>query len=164
MTLPKITGVTFGDHPLWAREQIMLATFHQHGVALPEPRYAVVWEDPDDVDAPAKVTVPSPAWLAMALHGDILPPVEVYHALADDEAQPGFRRHTRGHLLHDTPPVAAMTEEEAMEYLIQKDLPRRVWCGYKGNRETLKVVPRGLIPTDRTHRNAWRITQIGETA
>ena len=52
-----------------------------------------------------------------------------------------------------------MTEEEAVEYLIQKDLPPEVWRDYRGNRQILKIVPRHLIPNDRMFRNAWRINQ-----
>jgi hypothetical protein len=48
--------------------------------------------------------------MACALQGGILPPVWVYHELAKDEAQPDFKKHTRGYLLHQTEPVEAMTE------------------------------------------------------
>ena len=59
----------------------------------------VVYEDPEDMDNPAKVLVPDPNWMACALQGGILPPVEVYWELAKDEAQPDFEKHTRGYLL-----------------------------------------------------------------
>jgi len=150
----------YSTMPLWAREQ----AFTSDHKDLPQGKYAILWEDPSDPDAPAHVTVASPQWLAMAMHGGILPPVEVYHELAADEAQPGFTRHTRGNLLHDTPPVPAMTEEEAMEYLVKKDIPQRVWKDYRGNRTILKIVPRTMIPTNRSHRNAWRINQEQEAA
>ena len=145
----------YSQHKLWEREMI----FKDQHKDLPQGNYAILWEDPSDPDAPAKVTRPSPTWLAMAMHGGILPPVEVYHALREDEDKPGFTRHTRGHLLHETPPVPAMTEEEAMEYLVQKDIPPRVWRDYKGNRSILKIVPVNLVPTDRSWRNAWRVNQ-----
>jgi len=147
--------VDYTQYKLWEREMI----FKDQHKDLPQGNYAILWEDPSDPEAPAKVTRPSPTWLAMAMHGGILPPVEVYHALAEDEAQPGFKRHTRGHLLHDTQPVPAMTEEEAMEYLVKKDIPARVWRDYSGNRSILRIVPVELVPTDRTARNAWRIKQ-----
>ena len=126
---------------------------------LPQPNYCITWEDPDEVDGVVKITTPSPQWLSMAMHGGILPPVEVYWALRHDESQPGFTRHTRGSLLHDSPPMRAMTEEEAMEYLVMKEIPMKVWCGYKGNRQILRIVPRSCIPTDRSYRNAWTIHQ-----
>jgi hypothetical protein len=56
----------------------------------------VVYEDPEDMDNPAKILVPDPNWMACALQGGILPPVEVYWELAKDEAQPDFEKHTRG--------------------------------------------------------------------
>ena len=55
--------------------------------------------------------------------------------------------------------MAAMTEEEAMEYLVMKDLPTSVWRDYKGNRKVMRIVPRALVPSDRLFRNAWRIKQ-----
>jgi hypothetical protein len=149
----------YSTMPLWAREQTFIADAKKQEGGLPKPTYAIVWEDPSDVDEPARITVPSSEWLAMAMHGGILPPVEVYWALKEDEAQPGFTRHTRGHLLHDTPPIPAMTEEEAMEYLVKKDIPQHVWKDYRGNRTILKIVPKSFIPTNRSHRNAWRIKQ-----
>jgi hypothetical protein len=164
MNLPKISNITFAEHKLFDREVIFAATYRDNNIELPEPQYSIAWEDPDNLEAPMKVTTPSPTWLAMALHGDILPSVEVYLALRHDEAQPGFKRHHRGYLLQDTPPIPAMTEEEAMDYLIQKDIPPSVWRDYRGNRTILKVVARSAIPTDRTARNAWRITQEGVAA
>jgi hypothetical protein len=155
----KIEGVDWAEMKLAEREMIFQSVVKNAGHSFDQPPFAILWEDPDDLDAPAKVTTPSPVWWAMALHGGMLPPVEVYWALAHDEAQPGFTRHHRGHLLHDTPPMRALTPEEAMEYLVMKDLPPSVWRDYQGNRTILKVVPRELIPTNREHRNAWRIAQ-----
>ena len=147
--------IDYSQYKLWERELIFK---YQHK-DLPQGNYAILWEDPADPDAPTKVTRPSPTWLAMAVHGGILPPVEVYHALCEDEADPNFKGHTRGHLLHETPPVPAMTEEEAMEYLIMKDIPPRVWRDYQGNRSILRIVPVELVPTNRSYRNAWNINQ-----
>jgi len=149
--------INYSDYKLWERE---LLFFDQDANKHPpQGKYSIVWEDPEDVDAPAKITTPSPQWLAMALYGGILPPVEVYWALKKDEAKPTFTHHTRGFLLHDTPPVKAMTEEEAMEYLVQKELPTSVWLRPKGNRSYLKIVLSKSIPTDRTFRNGWSIKQ-----
>ena len=145
----------YTQYKLWERELI----FKEQHKDLPQGNYAILWEDPADPEAPAKVTRPSPTWLAMAMHGGILPPVEVYWALREDEERDGFIRHTRGHLLHETTPVDAMTEEEAMEYLVMKDIPPHVWRDYKGNRQVLKIVPVHMIPTNREFRNAWKINQ-----
>lgn len=154
-----IVGAEFEKLKLWQREQAFHAIVKEAGESFDEPPYAVVWEDPDDIDAPMKVTTPSPVWWAMALHGGILPPVRVYHELAADEARSDFKRHKRGYLLHETPPVGPMTEEEAMLYLIEKDVPPRVWRDYNGNRTLFRVAPRSAIPTDRSNRNAWQLKQ-----
>ena len=56
----------------------------------------------------------------------------------------------------DAPRIGKLTEEEAMEYLIMKDIPRRVW-GKKHNRPMFKIVRTEQVPTDRLFRNAWRL-------
>ena len=156
-----IKGIDWATYPLWEREAIFSHICNENNVELEQGNYAILWEDPEQLDMPAKVTYPSPRWLAMAMHGHILPPVEVYWALAADESQEDFKRHSRGALLHDTTPMNPMTEEEAMEYLIMKDIPPRVWRDYKGNRIIVRVVRREEIPTDRSNRNEWRIPQEG---
>ena len=161
-----ITGIDWAQFKLWQREQIFAAVALDHDPEAFEysGQYAIAWEDPDDLEAPVKITRPSPVWLAMAMHGGILPPVEVYWALAADEAEEDFTRHTRGNLLHDTPAMREMTELEAMQYLVMKDVPPRVWRDYKGNRTMLKIIPVSSVPTDRSNRNAWRIAELGEAA
>lgn len=144
---------------LGERERIFSHLVGQKNIDMPQSQYAILWEDLSDLDDPARVTRPSPCWLAMAMNGGILPPVEVYHKLTDDEAQPDFKRHTRGHLLHKTEPMPAMTEEQAIEYLVQMVVPRSVWRDYKGNRSVLKIVPMSMVPRDRSFRNAWAINQ-----
>jgi hypothetical protein len=60
-----------------------------------------------------------------------------------------------------------MAEEEAIEYLIKKDIPPRIWRDYRGNRVIMKIVPVELIPSDRTFRGAWKVaqeTQLNEEA
>ena len=102
---PEFQGTHLWERLHWAKEKL-------------EPiqsDYRVVWEDPNEPDEPAKVTIPDPNWMACALQGGILPPVEVYWELKKDEAQPDFKKHTRGYLLHNTQPVDKMNEEEAIE-------------------------------------------------
>lgn len=156
-----IVGVDWASLKLHEREQVFQRVLIDHGVKgdLEQPPYAILWEDPNCPDASCKVTTPSPVWWAMALHGDILPPVEAYWALREDEAQPGFTHHTRGYLLHQ-PGVPAMTPEEAMEYLVMKELPPHVWRDYQGNRTILRIVPREMIPTNRAFRNAWEMSDV----
>lgn len=123
---------------------------------LPEPKYAIMWDDPENLDAPTNIVTPTKEWLGMALHGGILPPVEVYWVLHNDgDVVSEIGRF----LLHKAPPVGSMTEEEAMEYLIKKDVPERVWKDYRGNRQILKVVSVDKIPKDRLQRDAWTINQ-----
>lgn len=130
------------DRLLWAKYELHLAPV--------QSRYRVVFEDPDELDAPAKVLVPDPNWLACALHGGILPPVETY--LRDQSVPDG---EPKEHPYAE--PIGPMTEEEAIEYLIMKDIPRKVWDTEGANKPRFKIVPVEMIPTDRTHRNAWRL-------
>ena len=145
---PEFQGTHLFDRLCWAKEKL-------DGV---QSDYRVVYED--SVDEAAKILVPDPNWMACALQGGILPPVEVYHELAKDEAQPDFVKHTRGYLLHETKPVGPMTEEEAIEYLIKKDCPQEVWQTYnKGNRQTMVICRKEQLPQSREWRNAWKINQ-----
>ena len=98
--------------------------------------------------------------MACALQGGILPPVEVYWLLAQDEAQPDFKKHTRGYLLHNSKPIEAMTEEQAIEYLIMKDVPQSVWRDYdSGNKPKMVICRKEQLPGTREWRNAWKISE-----
>ena len=48
--------------------------------------YRVIFEDPNDLDAPAQVLVPSQRWMEQAMAGN-LPPIWVLWQLQDDEQQ-----------------------------------------------------------------------------
>ena len=122
-----------------------------------QSKYRVLFEDPAAPDEPAKVLVPDPNWMAAALAGDILPPIDTY--LRDRDVPDG---QPKEHPYAE--PIGPMTEEEAIEYLIQKDIPPQVWRDYKGNRSVMKIVPVELIPSDRSFRNAWKINQEMELA
>ena len=125
-----------------------------------QSEYRIVYEDPNEPDGTAaSILCPDPNWMACALHGGILPPVWVYWELAKDESQPGFTSHTRGYLLHETVPVDAMTEEEAIEYLVLKDIPRAVWDDKTANRQRFKICKIEDLPTTREFRNAWKLSQ-----
>jgi len=148
MQTPDFTGTHLFDRLCWAKERLEPV----------QSEYRAVYED--SVDECAKILIPDPNWMACALQGGVLPPVWVYHELAKDEAQEGFTKHTRGYLLHDTPPIGPMTEEEAIEYLILKDCPADVVANFdKGNRKTLVICRKEQLPTNRVWRNAWRINQ-----
>jgi hypothetical protein len=144
---PEFKGTHLFDRLCWAKENL-------EGV---QSDYRVVYED--DVDGCAKILVADPNWMACALAGNILPPVWVYWELAKDEAQPEFKKHTRGYLLHETEPMPAMTEEEAIEYLIQKDVPQHVWQTWdSGNKPKMVICRKEQLPQTREWRNSWRIS------
>ena len=148
MQTPEFQGTHLFDRLCWAKENL---EGHQSD-------YRVVYED--SVDECAKILVPDPNWMACALQGGILPPVEVYWELAKDEAQPDFKKHTRGYLLHNTEPMPAMTEEEAIEYLIQKDVPQHVWKTWnEGNKPKMVICRKEQLPSTREWRNAWKIAE-----
>ena len=145
---PQFKGTLLFDRLCWAKENL-------DGV---QSDYRVVYED--SVDECAKILVPDPNWMACALQGGILPPVEAYWELKKDEEKPDFQKHTRGYLLHNTKPIEAMTEERAIEYLIMKDLPRHVWQDYdKANKPRMLICTKSQLPSTRVWRNAWKINE-----
>jgi hypothetical protein len=117
-----------------------------------QSKYRVLFEDPATPDEPAKVLVPDPNFMAAALAGNVLPPIEAYQR--DRLVQDG---EPKEHPYAE--PIGAMSEEEAIEYLVQKDIDPAVWRDYQGNRTIMKIVPVEMIPADRSFRNAWRIMQ-----
>jgi len=134
--------------PLWKRLEIAKTQLEPV-----QSDYRVVFEA--DLDSPASILVPDPNWMACALHGHILPPVEVYHQLETD----GNGRIINGHILHNTPPIRPMSEEEAIEYLIQKDVPAHVWQQTSGNAKKMVICRKNQLPAGREWRNAWKINQ-----
>ena len=146
METPKFQGTHLFDRLCWAKDNLEPV----------QSNYRVVFER--SVDDCASVLIPDPNWMACALQGGILPPVWVYWELAKDEAQPDFKKHTRGYLLHQTEPVGPMTEEEAIEMLIQKDIPQHVWQNWdSGNKPKMVICHKDQLPKTREWRNAWKI-------
>ena len=45
-----------------------------------------------------------------------------------------------------------------MEYLVMKDIPRRVWA-FEYNRPMFKIIKTEQVPIDRQFRNAWEMAQ-----
>jgi hypothetical protein len=117
-----------------------------------QSKYRVLFEDPATPDEPAKVLVPDPNWMAAALAGNVLPPIDTYQR---DRLVPDGEPKEHPY----AEPIGAMSEEEAIEYLVQKDIDPAVWRDYQGNRTIMKIVPVEMIPSDRSFRNAWRIMQ-----
>lgn len=122
-----------------------------------QSKYRVLFEDPANPDTPAAVLVPDPNWMAAALTGWLLPPIETY--LRDQKVPDG---EPKEHPYAE--PIGPMTEEQAIEYLIQKDISPAIWRDYRGNRTILKIVPVESVPSDRSFRNAWRVAQETEMA
>ena len=148
---PKFQGTHLWDRLCWAKENL----------EGKQSDYRIVWEDPDKPEECSKITVPDPNWMACALQGGILPPVEVYWELAKDEAQPDFKKHTRGYLLHNTKPIDAMTEEQAIEYLIMKDIPQRVWREYqKANQPRLVICKKNNFQVQESGEMLGRLMRI----
>ena len=70
---------------------------------------------------------------------------------------------TNGYLLHSGPWAPAMTEEEAMEYLLQKDVPRAVWADHdRANFPRFRIVRRDAL-RDMTRRTGWQF-QVHHTS
>ena len=125
--------------------------------------YHIIFEDPEQPEQPAMVLVPSDNWLSDAMAGN-LPPISVYWALQDDEQQAiAEGRHDTFKHDHDkwlaqftAERIGPLTEEEAIEYLIMKDIPRHIWS-QEYNRPMFKIVTKDQVPSDRTFRNAWEM-------
>ena len=125
--------------------------------------YRVIFEDPEQPEQSAMVLVPSDNWMQEAMEGN-LPPISVYWALQDDEQQ-AIAEGRHQSFKHDqakweaqftAPRIGPLTEQEAIEYLVMKDIPRRVWAE-EHNRPMFKIVTKGQVPSDRTFRNAWEM-------
>ena len=162
------------NNPRHLFQRLLRARAHLEPV---QPRYCIVWEQPG-ADGAVAVTVPDPNWLAMALAGGYLPPVDVYHQLrcrwrnevGDEvftlvnERPPGPGEWeggtvVNGHLLHQVRPIGPMTEEEAMHYLLEKDVPRQVWHDHdRVNRPRFAICRREQLPADRRFRESWRLS------
>ena len=127
------------DRVQWAKEN--LKPF--------ETDYRIVFEA--DMDVTCAILIPDPYWMAMALHGGLLPSVEAYHNL---EVVDG--KVTNGHILHNHT-IGALTEEEAIDYLLRKDTPDHVWKDTSRNRPLFNVTKKEFIPANRTYRNAFEM-------
>ena len=76
-----------------------------------QSKYRILFENPAEPDAPASVLCPDPNWMAAALAGGVLPPIDTYQRdrnVAD--GQPKEHPYAE--------PIGPMTEEEAVEYLV----------------------------------------------
>ena len=168
--IPNFEGTHLFDRLCWAQENL---TPKQSDLRC-------VYEDPATLEEPVKILIAAPEWMACALAGGILPPIESYLdmplelTLADGrtinttytEAQEIRQRENvtgervlEHHTLHTAKPIGPMTEEEAFEYLIQKDVPKRVW-GRSHNRPIMAICTKDQLPQTRKNRNSWKLTDI----
>jgi hypothetical protein len=106
--------------------------------------YVIAYEA--SVDAPLTLQIPDPNWLAMALAGGVLPAVEAYHS--KDRAT-----------IEAAPAIGPLSEEQAMEYLLQKDVPREIWDAPTSNRRRFIITRKNALPPTRQWRNAWRLSE-----
>ena len=105
MQTPNFQGVHYWNRLQWAKDN--LEPF--------QTQYCVVYED--DVDKPAHVMHPDPNWMACALQGGIVPPIETILAMKEEAESPDFKKHTLGPVRDAAKPCDAMTEEEAVELI-----------------------------------------------
>ena len=128
--------------------------------------YRVVYEDPEDLEQPVKILVPAPEFMAQAMAGGILPEVDAY--IRDREFEEAWTAANPGKVFSwldhggasqwTAATIGPLTEVEAIEYLVMKDIPRRVWQAKPGqNRPHFRIVRTSQIPADRTFRAAWRL-------
>lgn len=132
-----------------------------------QSQYRVVFEVPmADFGSYAGVLVPDPNWLAMALAGGYLPPVEAVvadlakmHAWCADNDPLDFAwDKVGGASFPYVPPMGPMTEEQAIEALIMIYLPPAIWADHgRANRARFRIVRKEMVPADRSYRNAWRL-------
>ena len=131
--------------------------------AITEGRHDTFKHDPDKYTAQFTAPRIGPLTEEEAKAG-LLPPISVYWALQDDEQQAVAEgRHDT--FKHDpdkytaqftAPRIGPLTEEEAIEYLVMKDIPRHIWS-QEYNRPMFKIVKTEDVPSDRQFRNAWRL-------
>ena len=166
--IPNFKGIPLIDRLAWAHEN--LEPVHTD--------YRILYEDPAFPDEAARVVISSGEWMASAMAGGILPPVEAYHRMTLElttdlgekivcnyiEAQKHrLQNNICAEVVLDNPcdtedPIGPMSEEEAIEYLLMKDVPERVWSSeYKYNRQMFRICKYNQLPKTRDYRNAWRL-------
>ena len=140
-------------------------TLKRRGCKPVTPKYVIVFEDPDDLDAPCKIQVPTPEWIAYCLHGNFICSAE--HFIRDKRFYAEWTKNNPnqqfnwkdhgGNSASYAETLPAMTQEEAMELLLQKDVPERVWNNTTSNATRYKICRKEMIPSNRQYRNAWRL-------
>jgi hypothetical protein len=127
--------------------------------------YVVLFEDPLTPDAPVQVMIPTPEFMHFALEGGHLPNIDAY--IEDREYEEEWTKNNPGKIFSwecepkhwNAQRIGPLTEEQAIEYLIIKDLPQRVWADTQSNITRFAIVKRAQLPETREWRNAWRLKQ-----
>ena len=146
MITPKFQHVHYWHRLRWAKDNLPRY----------QTKYAVVYQL--DWDAPCAIMHPSPEFMAVAMNGGILPPIEPILAMNADESRPDFVRHTLGPQRDSAKPIGPLTEEEAVEYQIMQSIPRKIWDGASGsNSRKMAICYRNQLPASREFRGAWRL-------
>lgn len=145
-----------------------------------ETDYVIVYEDPLYPEASAFLLSPAPEWMACALAGGIHPSIEHVHntnfLVKTKEGKTIYCDYLEIQNIRDQEnviderilnyekyikpdPIGPMTEQEAMEYLLKKDVPPRVWHpSYRHNRILYKIVKRSEIPDEEYYRDCWKLS------
>ena len=112
-----------------------------------ETEYVVVYEDGEKTHINDYEE-----WMYQALKGDELLPLWVHFKLREE-----LSLEERADLIFNTPKLPPLTEEQAIAYLIMKDIPEHVWNTGKSNKPKYRVAKRSQMPATREWRNAWRL-------
>ena len=104
--------------------------------------YVIVYEDPEDLDAPARVVTPGADFFEHASRGGVL--MDAREVLA----------RARGSTFDESKTAGPMTNQEAMVWLLLHSVPERVW---NSNSQMYSFVEADTVPRDRTFRSAWKM-------
>lgn len=147
--------------------------------------FRIAFEDEEGGRDCTRIVTPDPNFLAMAMKGGIVPSVQAYHqatyrltvqfpnelpisAIITGLKKDAAKRDAinRGAVVlaevvvspdwFDAERMPALSEAEAIEYIIQKDIDYSVW-GAPSNRQRFKVITADDLPTDRNARNSWEL-------
>lgn len=167
---PNFRGVPMYERIKWSDVNI---------IPKAKAQYIIVYDDIYSETGGIIEVMPTDEWIALAMNGGILPPIETWHKmkfkLMNDKDEificdflelEEIRRTNKivqENLLNDdevreSQPLGPLSEEETMEYLLMKDVPPRIWHDkYKRNRCLFKICRPAQLPEDFTFRKAWRL-------
>ncbi len=149
-------------------------------IQIEEVRHSILFTDPYNMDAPVNIVILDPRCVSELMAGHIHPPAEAINAqvlhfncqhcgpiICRRLDAPEIRalHKIRSEVVIDSRRMhleiaAPMTYDQAIEWILQVEVPFAVW-GKKHNSPQYKIVPICKIPTDRTHRNSWKLPEIG---